>query len=92
MSVLIKGMDMPRHCDECFFYTEKSGGICRVSYEGRCPLVEVPTPHGRLIDADKLEYITVPIAPIFSGDSEHYESVVFTKDINKAQTIIEAEE
>jgi len=57
MSVLIKGMEMPRHCGEC--------GIdwCHIWHRAEnpiekrppdCPLVEVPTPHGRLIDADKL--------------------------------------
>lgn len=63
MSVLVKGMEMPKHCAECGFleaeYTlecnclrKKMQGI----FEGRdrdCPLVEVHTPHGRLIDADE---------------------------------------
>ena len=63
MSVLIKGMEMPKNCEECPLnhyecaLLEKSseeimqyfGGDCR---HPDCPLVEVLTPHGRLIDAD----------------------------------------
>ena len=50
MSVLIKGMNMPKNCRECPFLHETS--IC---YEfSDCPLVEVKSPHGSLIDADKM--------------------------------------
>lgn len=59
MSVLIRGMEMPKNCNECRFHVD---GWCYVlrpeSEEERkrittnyCPLVEIP-PHGRLIDAD----------------------------------------
>ena len=54
MSVLIKGMEMPSKCGECFLRV----GECkqRIYMEKRpphCPLVEVP-PHGDLIDRDAL--------------------------------------
>ena len=50
-----------------------------------CPLIEVPTPHSRLIDADELigylnEWLSDPVA--LSG---------FTRIINHQPTIIEAE-
>ena len=62
MSVLIKGMDMPKNCDECDLSTWEGfplGGlklVCQLlgqvdDIEIRdedCPLIEVPTPHGRL--------------------------------------------
>lgn len=65
MSVLIKGIEMPKSCFACDFY---SGNECylysygipaRYNYNPDtkpewCELVEVPTPHGRLIDADEL--------------------------------------
>lgn len=52
MSVLIKGMEMPESCESCRF--EDFGGcMFRVKKED-CPLVEVPTPHGRLVDAGEL--------------------------------------
>lgn len=73
MSVLIRGMKMPKECRECYLleYYEYLGetqcSITRmmlaergkpISFDGRpgwCPLVEVPEPHGRLIDAGKLK-------------------------------------
>lgn len=68
MSILIKGMKMPKSCDSCDliqFDDEELEAHCPLSpyYRWRgtppdykpegCPLVEVPTPHGRLIDADE---------------------------------------
>ena len=68
MSVLIKGMEMPKSCEYCDLCT--SDGYCIATggdslwdvlsegaeyfptgwkYEG-CPLVEVPVPHGGLLD------------------------------------------
>lgn len=54
MSVLIRGMEMPERCGQCFLRV----GNCkqRMYMERRpkgCPLTEVKTPHGRLIDADE---------------------------------------
>ena len=57
--ILIRGMDMPTHCDDCTFY---DGIFCAwtgyyIYYPEEkleeCPLIEVPD-HGRLIDADEL--------------------------------------
>jgi hypothetical protein len=67
MSILIKGLEMPKNCGECFAckaelsQEKKVIYVCcftreeYVSDENRvehCPLVLVP-PHGRLIDADE---------------------------------------
>ena len=64
MSLIIKGSIMPLMCEECPCYDcddyscKATGrGVIEYRYHGRpdnCPLVEVPTPHGRLIDADEL--------------------------------------
>lgn len=65
MGVYIKDMEMPKNCVECGLCSADDGYcylLCDCcDYEsihlGRhsdCPLVEVPTPHGRLIDADEL--------------------------------------
>lgn len=67
MSVLIKGMDMPKDCEHCgLSWLYEEGWYCEIKDEpldgyeackgrlGDCPLVEVPTPHGRLIDAEAL--------------------------------------
>lgn len=61
MSVLIKGMEMPKSCSKCDlrviaigldFQCAISGETVDDYYSSRhpkCPIVEVPTPHGRLI-------------------------------------------
>lgn len=68
MSVLIKGMEMPKNCDSCPCYYETEGAWrneCEVLQREHyitderpdwCPLVEIP-PHGRLIDADALRLL-----------------------------------
>ena len=100
MSVLIKGMDMPKYCWSCPMIQVMVGK----KYCGRtlsdiknsdiklpdCHLVEVPTPHGRLIDETPmlraLEYTVKdnpdPIITIGT----------IIRDIKNRPTIIEAEE
>ena len=59
-SVLIRGMEMPTTCRECIIGNPKAKtciiGKPKMNTKRRddCPLVEIPTPHGRLIDADAL--------------------------------------
>ena len=64
MSVLIKGMEMPALCQECDLYIDGAcyakgyrdyQSIMDMSKPADCPLIEVPTPHGRLIDADAIQ-------------------------------------
>ena len=65
MSILIKGMKMPKKCKQCWFFGTDSArvGYCYLlkgelplpdGVPQDCPLIDVPTPHGRLIDADAL--------------------------------------
>ena len=65
MSILIKGMEMPKKCWRCclsqLYENPREMLVCKVTHEevlrynidSNCPLVPVP-PHGRLIDADAL--------------------------------------
>lgn len=60
MSVLIKGLKMPMGCYECPFEVWGIWGKCMfINYNvsgtepESCPLVEVPTPHGPLIDMNE---------------------------------------
>ena len=58
MSVLIKGIKKPKDCDSCGFDDVVNCHLWKIMDSGEihpeCPIVEVKTPHGRLIDADKL--------------------------------------
>ena len=98
MSVLIKGMKMPRTCAGCEWSNlsypnawcrlEKKKTnleVARTQRAAFCPFIEVPTPHGRLIDADALN--TYDVSPIY----EFCVMGVTEEDIELAETIIEAE-
>ena len=67
-SVIVKGMEMPKNCRTCpMLFDGHNYRWCNITGEslgieetdnGRdehCPLVEIPTPHGRLIDADAIQ-------------------------------------
>jgi hypothetical protein len=68
MSLLINGVGVPSGCFQCRFLKSgwSVDWVCSVTNNeihlyahdsdkkpSDCPLVEIPTPHGRLIDADK---------------------------------------
>ena len=58
MSILIKGMDMPKASNEDCIAVIRSNGKVEVWQTGtrefEAKAIQIPTPHGRLIDADKL--------------------------------------
>ena len=88
MSILIKGMEMPQNCLLCPLYASCDyrptwRTITGSSFDKRpaeCPLIEIPTPHGRLIDADALSEIAGKRC-----------GVINIGHIDEAHTIIEAE-
>lgn len=62
MSILIKGMDMPISCEKCplcydYLCCSIDNSLHMFLYNRHpgCPLIEIPTPHGRLIDASELD-------------------------------------
>lgn len=107
MSVLIRGMKMPRGCIACpFMFFGRDDYLMWCKWIGgplgewskyrdkwrhpACPLVEVPTPHGRLIDGDDA---------FIDADERGFDFWSCDADIDSAQeflraqpTIIEAEE
>ena len=96
MSVIVKNMEMPKNCRICpMLFDGHNYRWCNITGEslgieetdnGRdehCPLVEIPTPHGRLIDADKLANET-----FYGATSAPY--ITYRKFMN-APTVIEAE-
>lgn len=108
MSVLIKGMKMPRNSRNCPFtvMAEDWEKECIVGGEYHwdnervcegCPLVEVPTPHGRLIDADELERFMYHHAFELDSADQQWDSGcwvryrLFENAMKAMPTIIEAE-
>lgn len=60
-----------------------------------CPLIEIPTPHGRLIDADFEEqhYTSMTTNPTPDvTEQDRHNSLVIVRALQMAKTIIEAEE
>ena len=95
MSVLIKGIEMPNSCWVCQFGHDCGETVyCTLTDKSQfadmkndCPLVEVPTPHGRLIDADVLK------KKVYEMDwGTKYYPDKFMDEIVHAPAIIEAEE
>ena len=113
MGVYIASMQMPKCCDECPIRhmtlswcniakrsTSHSDSYKPLDQSKRpswCPLTEVKTPHGRLVDADELwnkmsNYIDNEGAKFPFGDDDSIiqrDSACFM--IESADTIIEAE-
>lgn len=96
MSILIKGMDMPKACFKCrlldsYFWqceiTKKTASHSTGCVPSYCPLVPVP-PHGRLIDADAL-IINLMDRGIESLQTEDFYEI--QQAVADAPTIIEAE-
>lgn len=58
MSILIEDMEMPQNCEECDVKAvcKNYWKLIREQYTrpSWCSLIEVPEPHGKLIDADAL--------------------------------------
>ena len=104
MSVLIRGMEIPHDCEECklcviipvgdYEILRKCVALNRraeyVIRRKDCPLVELP-PHGRLIDADALNYTMLYKENWMRGTGVEAPAV-WRKDIDAAPTIIEAAE
>ena len=103
MSILIKGMEMPRNCAECFFHkvfpatgvgiNQLYCALCGINIvklsdaQPDCPLVPIP-PHGDLIDRDELMKHK---GNCYDADG-HLLYAVGTGSIMCAPTIIQAEE
>lgn len=63
MGIYIKNMKMPKTCARCHFFEPCSIACYITDYfldrddyrferDKDCPLIEIPVPHGRLIDAE----------------------------------------
>ena len=102
MSLLNKGMDMPESCLKCPFTYEgdctAKEGLFEIYLLDKtlterhpdCPLVEVHTPHGRLIDVDALKQQIIETVNSGKPDEKLTARDVIQL-IENAPTIIEAE-
>ena len=102
MSVLVKGMEMPKNCydcevidivKDCPHYYSPTDAYCQIPWlrkrrHENCPLVPVP-PHGRLIDADALYE---EIDNLWDGRALSPVGATVLSQIGNADTIIPAEE
>ena len=112
MSILIKGMKMPKNCKECLLGRMDDIDFDYVLYctankkyadldmydhpiGWKCPIIEVPTPHGRLIDADALIADLVKYQNTLDPESRENARVLSVKSyltLARGEAIIEAEE
>ena len=100
MSILIKGMEMPKRCIDCPFMVSRDNDDCILQNDeanakfnswddmkASCPLVEIPTPHGNLKDeSDIISLIEV----MFCKDKDGMEHAI--QCVKDAPTVIEAED
>ena len=93
MSILIKGIEMPKNCKECPFSDHEAWCLIPGSWKERyycpddersehCPLIELPT-HSDLVDRNKL---------LAEYDRQHEGEVGKARKImEQAKAVIEAE-
>lgn len=103
MSVIVKGMKMPKNCTTCRFsgfgglknerivcmFTGTNDYLNQQERFDDCPLVEVP-PHGDLIDRSKLPW-NAGWLEVSESCHDHI-TFVYVNDLFNAPTIIEAED
>lgn len=99
MSVIIKGMELPKNCRKCLM-REPLSDYCELllryldgeelnSRDVDCPLVELPEKHGDLIDRGAL--ILEHFSPEHRIALSEANKTWMRKIINDAPTIVEAE-
>ena len=106
MAILIKHIEMPKHCWQCHFHDDVDDCVllkqsCMAVWGenkrlDNCPLVEIK-PNGRLIDADALKKKWLEAENRMGADKvlnlplKEYISNGCVYDLDNAQTIIERE-
>ena len=95
MGIYVPDLRMPESCEKCYFSGSSHDALCCTltgnyvpfdyDIEENCPLIEIETPHGRLIDVDTLEHDTE-----FEKYCDCYISYSDTA-IELAETILSAE-
>ena len=105
MSILIRGMEMPKNCKSCplrysstgYAWCDITGASLALEIDMRdytCPLVEIPTPHGRLIDAtfEENHYASMFLDPTPDvTEQDKHKARIVIDALRMAKTVIEAE-
>ncbi len=105
MSLMIKGMKLPKGCDSCdlvrdydedsvccpFLRSESWYGAAPDYRLEHCPIIGVLTPHGRLIDADELRKKLERHRDMCGDIETQYGIDTAIRILNNTPTIIEAE-
>ncbi len=112
MGIYLPNMEMPKNCIECRFRLYEYCDLQRqdvyavnimdyvLSLERHpdCPLIEIPTPHGRLIDKDKLRhdlFVNFDGQRIPFYDCDNFPTKISYRDLHsilaEQKTVIEAE-
>lgn len=103
MSIILKGIDMPKDCTECplegaevdddgfdYWYCKITESMATtIERPSNCPLVEIPTPHGRIIDEKEL--LDKIKRGLYSEDINQVIYSVGAEDIANAPTILDEE-
>lgn len=101
MSIILKGIDLPKDCTECplegaevdddgfdYWYCKITESMATtIERPSNCPLIQIPKDHGRLIDGGELNKSVHTWNPAYT-----YGRSAFTRAIDNAPTILEAEE
>lgn len=107
MSVLIKNIKMPKFCRKCPCVQSNplgNGHFCTADHFVRdvniknappdwCPLVEIPTPHGPLIDRAELlsaKFAGISYDPIMSDGVEKTDKEVYAYRVGWNEALIAA--
>lgn len=101
MNLIIKGLDMPLTCWGCPCFDDEITHYCGVldrycdDYKNNrlndCPLAEIPTPHGDLIDKEPIKKFIVDGINKLAPESYGYDGIEILAEIEFAPVIIEAE-
>ena len=100
MSMLIIGVNPPKSCYACSWYNKVECPVndgryyYRVQRHPACPLVEIPTPHGRLIDStfEENHYASMLLNPTPDvTEQDKHKARIVIDALRMAGTVIEAE-
>lgn len=102
MSIILKGIDMPKenqickieiHPDgHCAVMKIEEGDCYSLEFNSETKAIQIDRPHGRIIDGDKLKEKRETMCWREPNYTPHESDFVDTRHIDNAPTILEAED